>query len=347
MRPLSDNKRHLGSLCENLELGKPSSAPESVAGGFHHAMWDVSTVDGRYAVKQLAPDTDIEDPNVIQHFESTESVSAAFGERGLPALHALGAGDRAVQILDDCAYLVYPWTDAQALERAGIEPVHIERVAGIFARLHNADLQMDGLVTEKPERNAEEKLETLLLFAKKRNSSRHQDIEEQLPALERILEQAVPAYAELSANTVISHGDLDHKNVLWESDGQPLLIDWESAQAVNPTHELLLEALDWSGITLDFKAPLFEGFIKSYIAAGGRVERGELAAAMACVQADWVNWLMYNLGRSVDKSDEMQRKTGLQQVDLAMVAILHLQPRVPELLASLDGLVLTAASENN
>ena len=41
------------------------------------------------------------------------------------------------------------------------------------------------------------------------------------------------AWEALGTNYVVGHGDLDQKNVLW-SDSTPLLIDWESAGAIQP-----------------------------------------------------------------------------------------------------------------
>jgi thiamine kinase-like enzyme len=35
----------------------------------------------------------------------------------------------------------------------------------------------------------------------------------------------------LKTQIVVSHGDLDQKNVLWNKNNSPILIDWECAQA--------------------------------------------------------------------------------------------------------------------
>lgn len=46
----------------------------------------------------------------------------------------------------------------------------------------------------------------------------------------------------------MSHRDLDQKNVLWNTDNHPHLIDWESAGWTNPMVELVTMALNWGGI---------------------------------------------------------------------------------------------------
>lgn len=58
--------------------------------------------------------------------------------------------------------------------------------------------------------------------------------------------QVNAAMAVLSGNIVISHRDLDPKNVMWSSEGQPVIIDWEAAGWVNPAQELMEVALYWS-----------------------------------------------------------------------------------------------------
>src|ERR1700694_1702617 len=55
-------------------------------------------------------------------------------------------------------------------------------------------------------------------------------------------QQAIHSFRHIS---VVSHADLDQKNVLWDENDNPILIDWESVRALNPTYELLITALDW------------------------------------------------------------------------------------------------------
>jgi thiamine kinase-like enzyme len=54
------------------------------------------------------------------------------------------------------------------------------------------------------------------------------------------------ANIELQKNLVFSHCDLDKKNVLWNKNEDPFIIDWESAGYINPVKEMLQFAFDWS-----------------------------------------------------------------------------------------------------
>ena len=127
------------------------------------------------------------------------------------------------------------------------------------------------------------------------------------------------------------HGDLDHKNVLWDTAGAPLVIDWESAQRLNPTYEMFLEALDWGGITAHFETAPFITFVEAYLDAGGTIHSGEIPAVADAIQGTWVEWLLFNIGRAIGLHDPQQRAIGLQQVDLSISTLLRMEKYAPRL----------------
>ena len=304
---------------------------QKVTGGFHHRMWRLETDRACFAVKQLSADTDLQDAELISHYNLSECLAKRFCEAGVPALHALETDGTHLQVMGNEAYLVYPWTEARALRRREISPGHVEQVARIFAKMHCLDLQLP-LIDLPFEVMSEEKLNTLLAFAHSRNSSRRSELEENLPLFVRAARRHGEAAQLLSDRRVVSHGDLDHKNILWQTPTAPLLIDWESSRRLNPTHEVILEGLDWSGVTLDFQEEIFEGFISTYLRAGGIASLDEVEAALHCVVGDWLNWLMYNVGRSIDIDDPQQRQIGSEQVDHALVILQRLERLLPRLL---------------
>ncbi|TDG15762.1 aminoglycoside phosphotransferase family protein [Seongchinamella unica] len=333
--PLADNPTHLQQLCDTLQLGFPLSTPEPVSGGLHHSMWRLETAGGCYAIKQLSADLDPRDEPTARHFELSESVAARFSHCDIPAVVALQQEGRYLQLIDASGYLVYPWVEARALHREDIDCRHAEQVAELFAAMHRADLDVPGLAGEEYAVLSEDRLHTLVHFAHRRNSSRAAELERGTSLFLRLINRHEQAAGFLSQHTVVSHGDMDHKNVLWTGDDQPLIIDWESAHRLNPTHEIVLESLDWSGITLDFSEYRFDQMLSAYLRAGGRGSVDEVEAALHCVQGDWLNWLMYNVGRSIDIEDSRQRQIGSEQVDLALATLWRLERLVPGLLARL------------
>jgi hypothetical protein len=120
--------------------------------------------------------------------------------------------------------------------------------------------------------------------------------------------------------------------VLWDAAGEPLVIDWESARRLNPTYELLLEALDWGGITANFETRPFVTFIEAYLDAGGTIVANEVLAVADAIQATWVEWLLFNVGRAVGIHDPHQRAVGLMQVDLSLSTLLRMEKHATRLI---------------
>jgi thiamine kinase-like enzyme len=324
---------HISSLCNRLDLGRPGHELCRVYGGFHHDMWRLDTERGSYAIKQLCSDSDMRNPLTVSHYNSCESIAQAFAGHGIPAIFALQLNSQYLHVIANTGYLVYPWTDAVALEKGQVSEKHIREVAGIMARMHRANLAMPECRDAQYDIHPQDQVITLVRQAGERDVHKAAQLSEQLPRFLAILADLKAALPALHQRRVISHGDLDHKNVLWNAAGNPAIIDWESARKLNPTREIVLEALDWSGITRNFQMELFEQMLSDYRQAGGIIESSLLAASFHSVMGDWLNWLMYNLGRNIDLENGDPQALGAEQVDLALSTLLRLQGLMPDLLS--------------
>jgi Ser/Thr protein kinase RdoA (MazF antagonist) len=197
--------------------------------------------------------------------------------------------------------------------------------------MHRADLHIEGLRELPTWPLTAERVTDLLTLAQKRNVRDANYMLERIEDILVVVERQHAAHAVLSRNKTVSHGDLDHKNVLWSEDGEPLLIDWESARPINSTYEVLVEALDWSGITAHFDLKPFENFLSVYARVGGVIDEGSIPAAFDAIFGAWVNWMLYNVGRSAGVEDLRQRAIGSEQIDLAVSALLRLEKNIPRL----------------
>jgi hypothetical protein len=332
--PLSENQRHVDDLCRRLELGAPRGILCRVFGGFHHRMWRLETDRGTYAIKQLSPDTDLNDPDTVRHYNATETIGESFSRHGIGSIFALRRNHHYLQRVEDTGYLVYPWTDALALDQDCVSERHALEIARVLARMHRADIRVPDPGPGQLSSHREEQAITLVNQAIASNTPQSPALEKHLSSFLDILKCHRDAMPVLKKRLVISHGDLDQKNVLWIAAGEPLLIDWESARKLNPSYEILLEALDWSGITSQFAPALFEKMLWSYSQAGGHIDTDVLEAAFHCILGEWLNWLLYNIGRSVYLPDAEQSMLGAAQVDLTLAMLLRLQGLRPYLLAS-------------
>lgn len=335
--PLGDNPDHVAHLCNALELGALTRAPRRLGGGFHHLVWRLETRCGTWVVKQLSPDTDLGDPAVVAHFNGSEAVAEKFAAHGIRAVHALSRDGDYLQLLEDTGYLVFPWSDAQALEEGDVSPPHALAVAELLAAMHSAGISAAGLALGGQEALPEADVAALVGEARDRGLAEADELERRLPGFRAICARHEAALRTLERHQVVSHGDLDQKNVMWDTDGRPVLIDWESACRLNPTFETVQEALDWSGLLTDFDRNLFGDFVKRYRNCGGPLEPGEVEAALQCVQGEWLDWLAYNIGRCLHLKDPGQRDLGHQQVALALSTLSLLEDLQPELLSILQG----------
>jgi thiamine kinase-like enzyme len=329
--PLCDNPEHIHRLCYLLKLGRQKAKLSPVFGGFHHRMWRLEADRGVYAVKQLAPDTDLNDPVIVKHYNVTETIARHFVDRGVAAQYALQSPDGHLQLIDDAGYLVYPWTDAVAIDKDQISETHALKVALLLAKMHLANIQVSGVTDASSDIVPEARITELIQLSVEHNLQHCTSLYEQLPALINISSLHRSALAFLARHLVVSHGDLDQKNVLWDVQGKPVVIDWESARKLNPTYEVVLEALDWSGITSNFDCSLFKKFISAYIHAGGKIDDKSIDAAFHCILGDWVDWLIYNVGRTVMLIDEDQRAIGAEQIGFTLHTIFRLEKMLPKL----------------
>ncbi|HSX20012.1 MAG TPA: phosphotransferase, partial [Gammaproteobacteria bacterium] len=144
-----------------------------------------------------------------------------------------------------------------------------------------------------------------------------------LIALNKYFQNAIPV---LKTNVVVSHVDLDQKNVLWDANGKPILIDWESARRINPTYDLISTAFDWSGIaTNNFNRTLFLKMIELYEKSGGIINKNHLDAAYYGVIGNCLNWMIYNIKRARASEDLEQRSLSMDQVNQTLFKILRLK----------------------
>ncbi|MEH6581151.1 MAG: aminoglycoside phosphotransferase family protein [Halioglobus sp.] len=330
---LPDNPDHIYQLCSHLDLGQPAAAIRPVHGGFHHRMWRLQTDKAVYAVKQLSSDTDVADPAVIAHFNLTETVANTFRDYGIHAVSARSCRGEYLHLLDNTAYLVYPWVEASALPFSQLSESHALEVADILATMHRADIRVPGLGPKTADMHAEETITAVIGRAGAEHVRYTRELEQGLPAFLDIGRDYKAAILVLAQHLVVSHGDLDQKNVLWDSAGKSLLIDWESAHQINPVREVLQTALEWSGITRQLDPLLFETFLSAYQRAGGVIADEFVEPALRCILGDWLNWLMYVVDRASMADNPIKRIRGAEQFDLVFTTLQRLDKQLPELLA--------------
>src|SRR5579862_922870 len=111
-----NNTSQIAQLCAACNLGRPATDPQPVSGGLLHRMWQLTTTQGTYAIKQLNPAI-MGRPHIHDLYRMSERIAAAMAENTIPAVAALNCNGDPLQQIDDNSYLVYQWVDGTILSR--------------------------------------------------------------------------------------------------------------------------------------------------------------------------------------------------------------------------------------
>lgn len=325
------NQNHLNTLCDYFNLGHPIQAPERVFGGLLHIMWRLNTDKGSYAIKQLSKDIALSDEHVVKSYELSERVAFDFNAQEVPAVSALQKNDKHLYTIDAFGFLVYPWVDSTVLGQHVISEEHALKIAVILAKMHRLNLNEPEITEPKISIYTKEKIIKIIKKAQRFDCPFAVDLQkyqENILAANEAYQRVIPLQ---NIEAIVTHGDLDQKNVLWDKDNNPVLIDWESACKVNPTYDFITTAFYWSGITTDFNQSLFLKMIETYKNAGGMINIDH--ALLACYGPySWIDWLVFNIERACVSRKSENQKIGIQEVNQTLAGILRLQILVPQII---------------
>jgi len=286
-------------LCDLLSLGVMASCPTTVIGGLVNKVWHITTDTGAYAVKELRI-TNITGPQVLAYYETTEKIAEIFATHNIKSVAALLDNGQAVHYIDSAYFIVYPWVNAKNLDKDAISALHASKVAALLAKIHQLNLELPELTAPNWDIHEDSYIAALIEKCKGLPFT----IPSAIFTWNSAYKQAIP---RLNEKLVISHGDLDQKNVLWDQNDNPILIDFESARMLNPTAEIIQVALDWSSVTsCQLDEEIFASIFASYFAAGGKID-GDLDDAFYSYLGNTINWLLFNLNRCFD-SAPLERK---------------------------------------
>ncbi|HEV2523918.1 MAG TPA: phosphotransferase [Gammaproteobacteria bacterium] len=328
-------QHQIQSICESLNLGYPISPPTRVYGGLLHLMWRLDTETGSYAVKQISKDIHLSEAT-IQQYELTENIARQFAAHGIPAVSSLAKNGKSLIPTGENTFIIYPWKKAKTLDNDAIHILHAKKIASLLAKMHLLHLSVPGIT--KPTYDTYSSNELIVALIEK-------SVEAFLPFTDKLQhskamilaanEQYQHAIPILNQSLVVSHADLDPKNVLWDENNNPSLIDWESARALNSTSEILNAALDWSGVTAcSIDKDLFVAMISAYKKVGGIIDAKDLGAFFDGVPGYCVHWMVYNIQRSLGmKGSTLEDKTmGIEQVNQVLQVIDYLNDKKDELM---------------
>ncbi|PFG03507.1 phosphotransferase [Bacillus sp. es.034] len=321
---------HLKEVCLQTHLGEWITVPVKVSGGLLHTMYAVETTKGKYAVKALNPSI-MKRPDALGNYIRSEQV-ARLVCKNVPALPAKTFEGNAIQKVGDQWFLVFDWVEGRSVKQDEIGIDHCRKIGSVLADIHHTDFQELRIEPEETEVRPSVDWNAYLKKGQVMEAEwvkSFKDIIENLYEWDAGAREAEP---RLGNDRVMSHRDLDPKNVIWVQ-GEPVVIDWESAGFIHPMHDLIETALYWSGATNQDR---FSAFTSGYKGENGAIT-ADWEAVLANGFSGKLGWLEYNLKRSLwlECTDEEEQRLGIRQVIETIGELREYANRIPELLKGL------------
>lgn len=319
-------------LCHTLKLGKPIAHIGRVYGGLLHKMWRLDTDQGTFAIKQLSKSINLNE-QTRKSYELTELIARQFASQDIPSVFSITHDGLSLVDAGDDTFIVYPWVIGKPLTWDEINVESATKIAKLIAKIHAINLVISDKINPTYDVHSNEKIDMLITKSLEANLSFAENLVNTKDLLFELNSKYQNAFPAFNNELVISHGDLDPKNVLWDETCNPVLIDWESSRLVNPTYDIVNAALDWSGITTGFiNEEIFEIMIKTYINSGGTINSDLLMNIFYGINGNWINWLYYNIIRSINGTSLEEKNLGAEQVAHTLKTIIYLHSKTLDLI---------------
>jgi thiamine kinase-like enzyme len=327
------NNDQLHTICASLDLGRPISLPIKVQGGLLHLMWRVDTEKGSYAIKQLSKNINLT-VKIRKEYELSEKIAQQFAIHGIPSISGIEKEGKFLVNSDGDTFIIYPWANAKILGKDAVNVFHVVKIGTLLAKMHLLNLSVPEIESPQYDIHSNEEIITLIEKSRKMASPFANKLQQSQPMLIKLNDRYQQAITLFRHIFVVSHADLDQKNVLWDKNDNPILIDWESVRALNPTYEILIAALDWSGATNgELNTELFVSMIDAYKKAGGTIDQVTLNANFYGIPGNGISWMIYNIRRSLKTEDTTaeEKALGIEQVNQVIKSMTYLESKIEHL----------------
>lgn len=311
------NKQEFELLFKSCGLETIIAEPKRISGGLLHKMYDVRTASGHYAVKVLNPEI-MKREKALSNFIISEKIAHRLSDTINVSCSNIYNG-KFIQEVSGHYCIIFDFAEGTTLKPNEITPEHSYKIGLAAAKIHSTDFSDLNIINDNTCEPSAFDWSALAEKGAENNAVRSELMNENLDDLKDLTEKMNKAKSEMFGGEIICHGDMDSKNVLWQN-GDPIIIDWESASYMNPCQDFLETALYWSqndGVSVDLER--FSAFAKAYTSI----------KKLSC--SDWENvlylglssklgWLEYNLKRSlgIECHDKEEQELGTQQVPLTI-----------------------------
>lgn len=330
------NISDLELICNRFQLGSLKSGPIRVYGSRGGSLlWRINTNNGSYVIKQLAPCLDMTNKRMVAKYEMSERIAQEFSLQAIPTVVALDESGNHLILIDKTGYLVYPWIEGKTLKQNEVSEPRALKIAELLAKIHSINLNLPEVGPPHFDIYSNDQIDEAIekaISVKCSFISQLIDSKNLVFSMNDHYHSAIPILRE---DAIITHGDLDQLNVIWDKDGTPFLVDWESARRMNATREIVRTSLNWSGFeTEQFQIPLYLKMLQTYNNACGLLKISHIESALYGTVGSMVFWMRYNIDLACTSSDPAIQNISVNEVNGVLKTFARLNKLLPELLNS-------------
>ena len=301
----------ISELLIKCDLGSLLESPKKIEGGLLNKIFKVLTTKGNFAFKLLNPEV-MRRKDGIKNILFTEKVSNIAKLNGIKCIPAKVLNNELIHSIKNNYFLIFDWFDGKSINENEITDEKIKKIAEELCLLHKIDFSS---VKNECDINYElNEIDFDFYLSKIKKKNIYNIVKEIKNKFSELDKESINSLKFLKNKQVISHRDLDLPNVLWNSEDNPVIIDWETSGWVNPTLEVIDTAWNWAGGKDYFDKYKFRIFLDTYVKEGGNLDDYIIA-----FKADYkakLRWFEYNLKRITifDNLDVEEIKLGEKEV---------------------------------
>jgi Ser/Thr protein kinase RdoA (MazF antagonist) len=331
--PLKNFQTHLASplffehICQHFSLGALQQSSQEISGGLLHRVWHIKTTQGEFAVKLFnSAMKKLQGPKILS-YNQAQQIAVQMQKRRIPAVAAIAAINkvnskpRYVINTNSGRIMVFPWITGYSVNDTAITNTHAAAIGHLLAQIHNLRLSSAQFMPPMWGVYSPTQWQRLVSEMHQAQIAELAFLDQRLDWLANLSAQAQQALTLLNADLVLSHRDLNPKNVLWQDNVHPLLIDWEYAGPINPQLEQYIVAFNWSGITTECPNKiLFQQVMAGYDAEVQASSKKYPEKTVLAGYAGYVlDWIIFNCQRAINMP--LQRELACAEVTGSLRAL--------------------------
>lgn len=311
-------------VVDKFDLGTILKPTEKINKGLTNEIYKINTKSGKFIIKVLNNDN----INKIDLIEFSEKINALAYNENIKSYPAIKKENKYIQKYNNKYFLLYKYYEGKVISSKEITLNKCKILAKELAKIHKLDTTLINDIVKDKEDIYTKKIDFNYYFDKSKNIDEEWvvDFKDNYKNIVNIYEKVYNCYQNLSEEKTFTHKDLNRKNILWKSDDEFAIIDWENARFSNPSLDFFNTA--WF-LTEDVKKDKYTIFAKEYFKNFKFKDSIDTAVYAALI--DEILWLEFNLKRALRLNNNNEKnniETGKSEIKPTIREILNYYKKI-------------------